>query len=68
MFTWLSFIITVLFFGFSHNMWVAGLVVGIILNLWLYKTKRVEQCIVAHSFANFLLFLYVVQTNAYTLW
>lgn len=67
-FTWPSFIVTVLFFGFSHNMWVAGLVVGIVLNLWLYKTKSVEQCIIAHAFANFLLFFYVINTSAFSLW
>lgn len=67
-FTWLSFIVTVLFFGFSHNMWVAGLVVGVILNLWYYRTKSVEQCIIAHGFANLLLFFYVLLTHIYTLW
>lgn len=67
-FTWPSFIITVLFFGFSHSMWLAGLVVGVILNLWLYKTKSVEQCIIAHSFANLLLFFYVISTSAFSLW
>ncbi len=67
-FTPLSFIVTVLFFGFSHNMWLAGLVVGVILNLWYYKTKSVEQCIIAHGTANLLLFFYVLSNHAYTLW
>lgn len=67
-FTWPSFIITVLFFGFSHNMWLAGLVVGVILNFWLYRTRSVEQCIIAHSFANFLLFFYVIYTYAFSIW
>lgn len=67
-FTWLSFIVTVLFFGFSHNMWLAGLVAGVLLNLWLYRTRSVEQCIVAHSFANFLLFFYVLYTSSFSLW
>ncbi|MFH1399782.1 MAG: CAAX prenyl protease-related protein [Candidatus Woesearchaeota archaeon] len=66
-FTWLSFIVTVLFFGFSHNRWLAGLVVGVILNLLFYRTKRLGNCIVAHSIANLLLGLYVIFTQSW-LW
>ncbi|OGM03140.1 CAAX prenyl protease-related protein [Candidatus Woesearchaeota archaeon RBG_13_36_6] len=67
-FTWLSFIVTVLFFGFSHNRWLPGLIVGILLNILLYKTKNLGDCIIAHGFANLLVGLYVTYTNSWFLW
>lgn len=63
-----SFMITLLFFGFSHHMWLAGLITGIILNLWVYHTKSIENCIMAHASANLFLFIYVVVTSSYWLW
>jgi uncharacterized protein len=56
-FTWLSFILSVLFFGFAHAEWLQGIVAGIILNLLYYRTKSVETCMLAHSLANILLFV-----------
>lgn len=67
-FTWPSFIVTVLFFGFSHNRWFAGIIVGILLNLLLYRTKKLGNCIVAHAFANFILGVYVIYSNSWYLW
>jgi hypothetical protein len=56
-FTWLSFIITVLFFGLSHAEWLQGIVAGVLLNLLYYRTKSVSNCIIAHALCN-LLFLF----------
>lgn len=63
-----SFVVTVLFFGFSHQLWVAGLITGIVLNLYLYNEKSIERCIVAHSSANLFLIIYVLVTSSYWLW
>ncbi|MBW3011388.1 CAAX prenyl protease-related protein [Candidatus Woesearchaeota archaeon] len=63
-----SFLITVLFFGFSHTLWIAGLTTGIILNLLLYKTKRIDTCIQAHMAVNFILAIYVLYTGQWMLW
>jgi len=63
-----SFIFTVLFFGFSHNRWLSGLMAGILLNLLLYKQKRIESCITAHLTANLLLAVYIVATSSWFLW
>ncbi|MBN2141836.1 CAAX prenyl protease-related protein [Candidatus Woesearchaeota archaeon] len=57
-FTWFSFIVTVLFFGFSHAEWLQGLAAGILLNLCYYRSKSVEECIVAHAAANLLLMVF----------
>jgi uncharacterized protein len=67
-FTWVSFIFTVLFFGFAHEEWLAGIITGIILNLLIYKTKKVESCILGHAVANLCLAVYVVFTSSWMLW
>jgi hypothetical protein len=67
-YSFLSFIITALFFGFAHNRWVAGLAVGIILNLYLYRKKDIFSCIQAHAWANLILAVYVVVTSSWFFW
>ena len=64
----LSFIVTVLFFGFSHDRWLAGIVTGILLNLLFYKTKNIESCILAHATANVLLGIFVIYTGSWQFW
>ncbi|MFH1134296.1 MAG: CAAX prenyl protease-related protein [Nanoarchaeota archaeon] len=67
-FTWLSFIATTLFFGLAHSMWLAGIVAGIILNLLLYRTKSISDCILAHAVANALLAAYVIAFQQWGFW
>ena len=67
-FTWPSFAITALLFGFSHNLWLAGIFAGILLNLLLYKQKRIESCIFAHFIANLSLAAYILATSSWHLW
>lgn len=56
-FTCFSFIVAVLFFGFSHAEWLQGLIAGILLNLLYYKSKSVGNCVLAHGIANLLLII-----------
>jgi len=63
-----SFIITVLFFGFSHNRWIPALIAGILLNLLLYKRKDIGACIFAHIIANLLLSIFVIATSSWHFW
>ncbi len=67
-FTVSSFVFTVLFFGFSHSMWLAGIVTGIAFNLYLMKVKKIESLIVVHSVTNLILFFYVMNTQKHFLW
>ena len=67
-FTWLPFIMTVLFFGFSHNRWVVGLVAGILLNLLYYHKKTVSSTIIAHFAANLALAIYIVHNSYWFFW
>ncbi|MBT3464402.1 CAAX prenyl protease-related protein [archaeon] len=63
-----SFWITVLFFGFSHNRWLPGLIAGILLNLVLIKKKDISQAIFAHFIANLFLSIYVIATKSWIFW
>lgn len=67
-YTLFSFLITTLFFGFSHRRWLPGLITGALLNLLLYSKKDVSHCVVAHFTANLLLALYIVLTGSWFFW
>jgi CAAX prenyl protease-like protein len=67
-FTWFSFILTTVLFGFEHNLWLAGMMAGVAYNLILYYTKSISQCIVAHAVTNLCLGLYVLNTGAWKFW
>ena len=67
-FTILSFTVTMLFFGFSHNRWLPGLIAGALLNYVVYKRKSMGSLIVAHSTANILLAVYILYTGSWLLW
>ena len=67
-FTPTSFILTVLFFAFSHNRWLPGLIAGILLNYLIYKKKDMGSVILAHSTANLLLAIYIIYTKSWFFW
>ncbi len=67
-FTWPSFLITVVLFGFEHNLFLAGILAGIAYNLLLYFTRSIAACIVAHGVTNLLLGIYVLQTGKWYFW
>lgn len=67
-FTWFSFIVTVLFFGFSHDMKLSGLVSGLILNAVLYWYRRVDECVMSHAWANLLLGIFVIINGEWFYW
>jgi hypothetical protein len=67
-FTWVSFGLTVVFFGIEHHHWLPGLFAGAIYNALLYKTKNLWPCIVAHSVTNLVLGFYVLYTRQWGFW
>ncbi len=67
-FTWFSFVLTVILFGFEHNLWLAGMMAGAAYNLLLYYTKSIPQCITAHAVTNLCLGLYVLNTGSWNFW
>ena len=62
-YTFGSFAIVTLFFGFSHFRWLPGILTAVLLNLLLYRTKNLSSCVVAHATANLLLLAYVVYSG-----
>lgn len=61
-FSWRSFVVTVLWFTFTHLPWEWGVaaLAGVIFNLWLYRRRHIGSVIVAHAAANASIWLAVV--------
>ncbi|CAG0955710.1 CAAX prenyl protease-related protein [Geobacter sp.] len=68
LFTWPSFLITVVLFGLEHHLIVAGIMAGIAYNALLYYTKSIAHCILSHAVTNLLLGIYVLQTGRWHFW
>ena len=67
-FTWASFIVTSIFFGIEHNLWLAGIVAGVVYTLLLYRTKKLLCPIISHGVTNLLLGIYVLQSGNWQFW
>lgn len=67
-FTWLSFILTVIFFGLEHDRWLVGMAAGAIYNGLLYQQKNLWSCIIAHAVTNLALGIYVLITEQWGFW
>ena len=67
-FTWASFLITAVLFGFEHNYILAGIMAGVFYNLLLYKTRSLAQCVLSHAVTNLALAIYVVSTGKWQFW
>jgi CAAX prenyl protease-like protein len=68
LFTWSSFLITAILFGLEHNLFLAGIMAGIVYNLLLYYTRSISHCIVAHAVTNLALGVYVISTGHWRFW
>jgi CAAX prenyl protease-like protein len=67
-FTLASFVISAILFGIEHNLWLAGIMAGVVYNFVLYKTKSIAQCILAHAVTNGSLGVYVLSTQSWYFW
>ena len=67
-FTWYSFVITAIAFGFEHHRWLPGILAGIVYAALLYRTRNLFSPILAHAITNLLLGIYVVYTGQWTYW
>ena len=61
-FSWRSFVITSVWFTFTHVRWewIVAAPTGVLLNLWLYRRGHIGAPIVAHAAANATIWLVVV--------
>jgi len=63
-----SFVITIVLFGFEHNLWLAGIVAGIAYG-WLYKRYQALWApVLAHAVTNGLLGFWVLSTGNWSYW
>jgi CAAX prenyl protease-like protein len=63
-----SFAITIVLFGFEHNLWLAGMVAGAVYG-WLYwRYRSLWPPIIAHAVTNGLLGIWVVATGNWWFW
>lgn len=67
-FTPLSFLITVVLFGFEHHLWLAGMLAGAAYTILLYRTGRLWPCILAHAVTNLALGVHVLVTQQWHWW
>ena len=63
-----SFIITVLLFGFEHNLWLAGIVAGAAYSVLYMRHRTLWSPILAHAVTIGLLGIWVVRTGNWSYW
>ena len=63
-----SFIVTVVLFGFEHNLWLAGVVAGAAYSLLYMRHRSLWSPILAHAVTNGLLGIWVVRTGNWSYW
>jgi exosortase E/protease (VPEID-CTERM system) len=66
-FTWLSFVLTSLLFGLTHQRWVAAAIAGALYALLVYRTNRLSDAILAHAASNAVIFVWAVAAHQWTL-
>jgi hypothetical protein len=67
-FSWFSFIVVSVAFGFEHYRWLPGIIAGLIYALLYYRTKNLFSPVISHGVTNFLLGIYVVSTGQFEFW
>ncbi len=68
-FSWFSFLVASISFGVLHGgAWIAGIVVGMLFAMALYRRRRIGDAIVAHATTNALLSGYVITTGSWSQW
>ena len=63
-----SIAITVLLFGFEHNLWFAGVVAGLAYNLLYWRHRSLWSAILAHAVTNGVLGCWIVWTGSWAFW
>jgi len=68
-FSWFSFLVSSVSFGLLHgDAWLAGVVVGMLFAMAVYRRRRLFDAVVAHATTNALLSGYVIATGSWPQW
>ena len=63
-----GFVISVVLFGFEHNLWLAGIVAGVTYSVLFMRHRTIWSPILAHAVTNGMLGAWVVMTGAWSYW
>lgn len=63
-----GFVVTVLLFGFEHNLWFAGVVAGAAYTVLYMRSGSLWSPILAHAVTNGLLGVWIISTGNWTYW
>jgi uncharacterized protein len=66
--TWFAALVSVILFGFEHNLWFAGIVAGAAYSALYVRYRTLWMPILAHAVTNLLLGIWVVRTGQWTFW
>lgn len=65
---WKPFVVTVVLFGFEHNLWLAGIVAGAVYSLLYMRSCNLWSPVLAHGVTNGLLGAWIISTGHWTYW
>ncbi len=63
-----ALVVTVLLFGFEHNLWLAGIVAGAAFSVLYVRHRTLWSPVLAHALTNGLLGIWIVYTGNWTYW
>lgn len=63
-----GFVISVVLFGFEHNLWLAGIVAGVVYSVLFMRHRTIWSPVLAHAVTNGMLGAWVVMTGAWSYW
>ena len=63
-----AFVVTVVLFGFEHNLWLAGIVAGAVYSLLYMRSQTLWSPILAHAVTNGMLGLWIISTGHWSYW
>ena len=67
-FSWLAFVVSSAAFGLLHGRWLAGMLVGLLYALAMYRRGKLGDAVVAHAVTNLLIAVTVLATGDYAMW
>ena len=63
-----AFLVTAVLFGFEHNLWLAGIVAGVVYSLLYMRSQTLWSPILAHAVTNGMLGVWIISTSHWTYW
>lgn len=65
---WKPFVVTVVLFGFEHDLWFAGVIAGAVYSLLYMRSGSLWSPVLAHGVTNGLLGAWIISTGHWSYW